>query len=81
MLIPVGRNRWLLLEFRQRCRHDVIGICPRCYPAEARTRRNRKLALALAWLERIRTPDPHIRNLDQVQRMAADAIEHVADLT
>lgn len=73
---------WLLvLELRGRCRHNVIGICPRCYPAESRTLRNKKLALAIAWLDRIRTPDPHIHNLDQVQRMAADALEHVADLT
>jgi hypothetical protein len=71
----------LVLELRTRCRHNVIGICPRCYPAEARTLRNKKLALAIAWLERIRTPDPHIRNLDQVQRIADDAINQIADLT
>jgi hypothetical protein len=81
MRIPLGRSTCLFLELRHRCRHDVVGICPRCYPTEARTRRNRKLALAIAWLDRIRTPDPHIRTLDQVQKIAADAIDQVADLT
>ncbi len=71
----------LVLELRGRCRHNVIGICPRCYPAESRTLRNKKLALAIAWLDRIRSPDPHINTLDQVQRMASDAIDQVADLT
>lgn len=71
----------LVLELRGRCRHNVIGICPRCYPAESRTLRNKKLALAIAWLDRIRSPDPHISTLDQVQRMASDAIDQVADLT
>lgn len=81
MRIPLGRNRCLLLELRPRCQHNVLGICPRCFPAEARTRRNRKLALAIAWLERISIPDPHIRSLDQVQKIAADALNQVADLT
>lgn len=71
----------LVLELRGRCRHNVIGICPRCYPAESRTLRNKKLALAIAWLDRIRSPDPHVNTLDQVQRMASDAIDQVADLT
>jgi hypothetical protein len=71
----------LVLELRGRCRHNVIGICPRCYPIESRTLRNKKLALALAWLDRIRSPDPHVNTLDQVQRMASDAIDQVADLT
>jgi hypothetical protein len=81
MLVPWGRGRWLLLEVRKRCRHSVIGICPRCYPVEARTRRNKKLALAIAWLERIHIPDPHITNLDQVRRIAGEAIQHISDLT
>jgi hypothetical protein len=81
MRIRLGSATCLLIEVRKRCRHNVIGICPRCYPAEARTLRNKKLALAIAWLERIGTPDPQIRNLDQVQRIAHDALEQVADLT
>lgn len=81
MRIRLGRNRCLFFELRKRCRHNVLGICPRCYPAEARTRRNKKLALAIAWLERIRAPDPHINTLDQVQRIADDALEHIAHLS
>jgi hypothetical protein len=70
-----------VLELRARCRHNVLGICPRCYPAEARTRRNRKLCMALAWLERIRAHDPHVTQLRQVQQMADHAIATIADLT
>lgn len=81
MRIPLGRSSCLFLEIRARCRHDVLGICPRCYPTEARRRSNRKLALAIAWLIRIKTPDPHIRTLDQVQRIASDALEQIGDLT
>jgi hypothetical protein len=79
--IPFGRNRWLVLELRARCRHNVPGICPRCYPAEARTRRNRKLAVALAWLERIRAPDPQVTELRQAQGMADHALRTIDDLT
>ena len=79
--IALGRNRCLVLELRARCRHNVLGICPRCYPAEARTRRNRKLAVALAWLERMSIPDPHAQTADQVRAMAAHALSKVADLT
>jgi len=81
MRIFLGRSRCLFLEVRARCRHDVVGICPRCWPAESRTRRNRKLALAIAWLDRIRSPDPHVQSLGHAQRMADDAIQHIADLT
>jgi hypothetical protein len=81
MRIFLGRSRCLFLELRPRCRHDVVGICPRCWPSESRTRRNKKLALAIAWLDRIRSPDPTITTLDQAKRMADDAIQHVADLT
>jgi len=81
MRIPLGRNRCLVLELRARCRHEVLGICPQCYPAEARTRRNRKLAMALAWLDRIRAPDPHVTELRQVQAMADHALATIADLT
>lgn len=81
MRIFFGRSRCLFLELRARCRHDVVGICPRCWPSESRTRRNRKLALAIAWLDRIRSPDPHVKTLDQAKRMADDAIQHIADLT
>jgi hypothetical protein len=81
MRILLSRSRCLILELRPRCRHDVIGICPRCWPQESRTRRNKKLALAIAWLDRIRTPDPHVTTLDQARRMADDGIQHVADLT
>ena len=81
MRILLSRSRCLILELRPRCRHDVIGICPRCWPQESRTRRNKKLALAIAWLDRIRTPDPHVTTLDQARRMADDGIQQVADLT
>ena len=81
MRIPLTRSKCLFLELRRRCQHNVYGICPRCYPAESRTLRNKKLALAIAWLERIKTPDPYLRNLDQVQKMAGDALEQVGDLT
>jgi len=81
MRIFLGRSRCLVLELRPRCRHGVVGICPRCWPQESRTRRNKKLALAIAWLDRIRTPDSHIHTLGQTQRMADDAIRQIADLT
>lgn len=81
MRIFIGRSRCLFVELRRRCRHDVVGICPRCWPAESRTRRNRKLALAIAWLDRIRSPDPHVKTIDQARRMAHDAIQTIADLT
>jgi hypothetical protein len=81
MRIFLGRSRCLFIELRPRCRHRVIGICPRCWPQESRTRRNKKLALAIAWLDRIRTSDPHVRTLGQAQRMADDAIQQIADLT
>lgn len=71
----------MFLEVRRRCRHHVVGICPRCYPAESRTLRNKKLALAIAWLEHIAGDNPHIRTLDQVRRVAKDAREMIADLT
>lgn len=80
MRIPFGRSRCLVLEFRRRCQHDVLGVCPRCYPAEARTLRNKKLALALAWLERIETPDPVIVDLRQAQAMARSARYDIAKL-
>jgi hypothetical protein len=79
--IPLGRDRCLVLEVRARCRHNVLGICPRCYPAESRTQRNRKLCLALAWLERLSAEDPHIKDVKQVRRIAADALAGIADLT
>jgi hypothetical protein len=79
--IPLGHNRCLVLEVRARCRHDVLGICPRCYPAESRTRRNRKLALAIAWLDRIRSVDPFVKDISQVRSMAAHALDTIADLT
>jgi hypothetical protein len=79
--IPLSPSRCLVLELRARCRHDVLGICPRCYPDEARTRRNRKLCAAIAWLERIRAPDPHVTELRQAQQMADHALSTVADLT
>jgi len=69
------------LDIRKRCPHKVDGICPRCYPAESRTPANRKLSLAIAWLDRIRITDPQIRSLDQVQKMAGDALDQVRDLT
>jgi hypothetical protein len=81
MRIFLSRSRCVVIEFRRRCRHDVVGICPRCWPLESRTRRNKKLSLAIAWLDRIRSPDPHVQTLAQVQRMANDAIQHIADLT
>jgi hypothetical protein len=81
MRIPLGRNRCLFVELRARCPHDVVGICPRCWPRESRTRRNRKLSLAIAWLDRIRSPDHHIKTIEQVRRMADDAINSIADLT
>lgn len=80
MKIRLG-PRLLVVELRGRCTHDVIGICPRCWPKDARTLRNKKLALAIAWLDRIRTPDPYVQTLGQAQKMADDAIQHVADLT
>jgi len=80
--VKINLGRWhLVLELRGRCRHNVIGICPRCWPKDARTLRNKKLALAIAWLDRIRTPDAFVTRLDQVQRMADDAIKHISDLT
>lgn len=81
MRIPLGRNRCLFLEFRARCSHDVVGICPRCWPSESRTRRNKKLSLAIAWLDRIRSPDPNVSQLGQAQAMANTAIRDIADLT
>lgn len=81
MRIFLARSLCLIVEFRRRCRHQVVGICPRCWPSESRTRRNRKLALAIAWLDRIRTPDPHVDSLRQAQQMADDAIKHISDLT
>jgi hypothetical protein len=75
------RSHCLIVELRPRCLHGVVGICPRCWPAEARTRRNKKLALAIAWLDRIRTHDPHVTTLDDVRGMANSAIQHIADLT
>jgi hypothetical protein len=81
MRIYLTPSRCLFLELRARCRHDVVGICPRCWPHESRTRRNRKLSLAIAWLDRIRSPDPSLKTLDQAQRMAHDAINSIADLT
>ena len=80
MRIPLGFDRCLVLELRPRCRHGVLGICPRCYPAEARTLRNKKLALALAWLERLSVPDPYLTEVTQLQRIASDARQAVADL-
>lgn len=81
MRIPLGRDRCLVVELRARCRHQVLGICPRCHPSEVRTLRNLKLALALAWLERLSAPDPYISNVDQVRRIARDAVHQVADLS
>jgi hypothetical protein len=81
MVIPLGHGRCLFLELRTRCRHDVLGICPRCYPAESRTRRNKKLALALAWLVRISADDLHVTTLKQSQEMARHAINAVENLT
>jgi hypothetical protein len=71
----------MVIELRKRCCHDVVGVCPRCWPSESRTRRNRKLALAIAWLDRIRTPDPYVTDLRQAQKMADSAIQNIADLT
>lgn len=79
MRIPLG-SRCLVIELRTRCRHDVVGICPRCYPSESRTRRNRKLALAIAWLDRIRTPDPYVTRLEQAQAMAKSALNDVSNI-
>jgi hypothetical protein len=45
-----------------------------------RTLRNKKLALALAWLERIATPDPYVTDIKQLRRMAEDGRQNVADL-
>ncbi len=73
-------NHCLVLEWRGRCRHDVVGICPRCFPSEARTLRNKKLALAVAWLERLAAADPQVKEVPQLRRMAADAYQAVADL-
>jgi hypothetical protein len=81
MRIPLGRNRCLFVELRARCRHDVVGICPRCWPDESRTRANRKLSLAIAWLDRIRSPDHQIKTVEQLRRIAHDAINSIADLT
>lgn len=80
MRIPLGRDRCWVIELRSRCRHEVLGICPRCWPAEARTRRNRKLSLAIAWLERLAVKDPHIVTTPQVRRIASDALNAIADL-
>lgn len=79
MRIPLG-SRCIVIEWRQRCRHEVLGICPRCYPDEVRTRRNRKLAMAIAWLERLSVADPYVTNLPQVRQQARDALDQVADL-
>lgn len=73
-------NHCLVLEWRGRCRHEVVGICPRCFPSEVRTLRNKKLALALAWLERLAVEDPHITQVGQCRRMAADAYRAIGDL-
>jgi hypothetical protein len=81
MRIPLGHGRCLFLEVRARCRHQVIGICPRCHPAESRTLRNKKLCLAIAWLQRFKATDPHITNLEQVRGMATHALDAIADLT
>lgn len=79
--IPVGRNRLLVLELRRKCRHRVLGICPRCYPSEVRTLRNRKLCAAIAWLERLGAVDPHVTTVAQLRRMARDALTLVAEMT
>ena len=80
MKIKVG-SFCLVIELRTRCTHGLVGICPRCWPDEARTRRNRKLALALAWLERIAAHDPHVSTLAQAKAMANSAIQNIQDLT
>jgi hypothetical protein len=81
MRIPLTYDRCLVLELRARCRHDVLGICPRCYPAESRTLRNRKLAIAIAWLQRIRATDPFIKDPAAARGMAEHALSQIGDLT
>lgn len=80
MRIPLG-SRCIVIEWRQRCRHEVLGICPRCYPDEVRTRRNRKLAMAIAWLQRLSVEDPYVTDVRQLRQQARDALDQVGDLS
>jgi len=79
MRIALG-SRCIVIEWRRVCRHQVLGICPRCYPDEVRTRRNRKLEMALAWLQRFAADDPYVTTVQQMRRQAIDALDHIADI-
>lgn len=77
--IPLARNLCLVIQVRRRCRHNVLGVCPRCYPRESRRFANRKLCMALAWLQQIKASDPRLTVQDK-ERMARDALEQIGDL-
>jgi hypothetical protein len=78
--ISLGFARHLVVELRRPCRHQVPGVCPQCFPAEARTVTARKLSMALAWLDRLQARDASVNELEQLRQMARDAYNQVADL-